>query len=81
MDFVLGGHDHSYVTECDKTTGVFIIKSGTDFEEFNDFDVLLDATDEDYETLLQAESSNKNVTILYSKPKKMLVKIERVQIT
>jgi len=40
IDFVLGGHDHSYITEVDESTGVFVIKSGTDFEEFNDFEVI-----------------------------------------
>lgn len=36
VDFVLGGHDHSYVAEICKSTGVVIVKSGTDFEEFSD---------------------------------------------
>jgi len=41
IDFVLGGHDHSYITEVDQKTGVFVIKSGTDFEEFSDCAILL----------------------------------------
>ena len=44
IDLILGGHDHSYITEVDAATGVFIIKSGTDFEEFNDLDVVFDAS-------------------------------------
>ena len=44
IDLILGGHDHSYITEVDETTGVFLIKSGTDFEEFNDLDVVIEAS-------------------------------------
>ena len=45
IDLILGGHDHSYVTEVDESTGVFLIKSGTDFEEFNDIDLSFDASE------------------------------------
>lgn len=48
IDFVLGGHDHSYIAEVDETTGVTLIKSGTDFEEFSDFDVLFDASQDEF---------------------------------
>lgn len=44
VDFVLGGHDHSYVAEVDQKTGVFVIKSGTDFEEFSNIKIKLNAT-------------------------------------
>ncbi len=49
IDFILGGHDHTYVTEVNENTGVFVIKSGTDFEEFNEFAVMFCATEEDFE--------------------------------
>jgi len=39
IDIILGGHDHMYVSEVNKETGVFIIKSGTDFEEFSDINI------------------------------------------
>ena len=39
IDFALGGHDHSYVAEVCEKTGVIIVKSGTDFEEFSDIKV------------------------------------------
>ena len=39
VDFILGGHDHSYVAEIDENTGVFVIKSGTDFEEFSNIKI------------------------------------------
>ena len=42
VDFILGGHDHTYVTEVIQQS--FVIKSGTDFEEFNDFSVMFGVT-------------------------------------
>ena len=42
IDLILGGHDHCTITECDTKTGVFVIKSGTDFEEFSDLQLHLD---------------------------------------
>ena len=51
IDFVLGGHDHSCLAEMNESTGVFLIKSGTDFEEFNEFDVVLNASEEDLAAL------------------------------
>ena len=64
IDFILGGHDHSYVTEVDRTTGSILIKSGTDFEEFSDFDVVFDASEADYE---QASRSDTDlIRTLYS---------------
>lgn len=40
IDLILGGHDHGYVVECDNKTGVFIVKSGSDFEDFSDIDLV-----------------------------------------
>ena len=37
---ILGGHDHLYCTEVDKETGVVLVKSGSDFEEFSDIKVV-----------------------------------------
>ena len=48
IDFVLGGHDHSYATEVDKNTGTFVIKSGTDFEDFSDFEVIFDVGEDEF---------------------------------
>ena len=36
VDLCLGGHDHMYVAEMRDKTGVAVVKSGTDFEEFSD---------------------------------------------
>lgn len=41
VDLCLGGHDHSYIAELCDRTGVVIVKSGTDFEEFSDITVEL----------------------------------------
>ena len=79
IDFVLGGHDHSYITEVDADTGVFVIKSGTDFEEFNDCQILLSATEEDY-AIAKSEDSEL-VKHLFSPQKGILVRVEKVPIT
>ena len=44
IDFVLGGHDHIYVAEVSEISGVFLVKSGTDFEDFSDVKVEFDVT-------------------------------------
>ena len=53
IDLILGGHDHSYIAEVDPTTGIVLIKSGSDFEEFSDFDVLFNATEAEYAKAVQ----------------------------
>lgn len=37
IDMILGGHDHIWI--CEIVNDVFLLKSGTDFEEFTDFEV------------------------------------------
>ena len=56
IDFILGGHDHLYVNEVDSTTGAVLIKSGTDFEEFSNFDVFFNTSLEDYELAKQEDT-------------------------
>ena len=79
IDFILGGHDHSYATEVDSTTGAFVIKSGTDFEDFSDFEVIFDVSKAEF--LSAKLQDTEMVKHLYSPQKRMLVKVERVQIT
>jgi 2',3'-cyclic-nucleotide 2'-phosphodiesterase (5'-nucleotidase family) len=50
LDLIFGGHDHSYVAELNKETGVYVLKSGTDFEVFTNFTVLFDVAEDDYNT-------------------------------
>jgi 2',3'-cyclic-nucleotide 2'-phosphodiesterase (5'-nucleotidase family) len=40
VDLIFGGHDHSYYSDLTASTGVYILKSGTDFECFTNFTVL-----------------------------------------
>ena len=68
------------MTEVNGETGVFLIKSGTDFEEFNDFEVFLDVSEEEFKSV-KSEDSNKLITHLYSKQKKIMVRVEKVPIT
>jgi 5'-nucleotidase len=39
IDLVLGGQDHGYNVECDSKTGVFIVKSRANFDDFSDIDL------------------------------------------
>lgn len=48
VDFIFGGHDHSYYRSLNKDTGVFIQKSGTDFECFTNLTVLFGVEETDY---------------------------------
>ena len=48
LDLIFGGHDHSYVAELKEETGVYVLKSGTDFEVFTNFMVLFDVAEEDF---------------------------------
>lgn len=41
IDLILGGHDHVYHQES--LNGVFFLKSGTDFEDFSDLRITLNA--------------------------------------
>ena len=76
---MLGGHDHVYATEVDKNTGVFVIKSGTDFEDFSDFEVIFDVSEAEFASANLQDTEE--IKHLYSPQKHMLVKVERVQIT
>ena len=48
VDMILGGHDHMYKIHLNQETGVFITKSGTDFECFTNLIVLFGVEFEDY---------------------------------
>jgi len=50
IDFILGGHDHLSIGEI-SDKGVFIVKSGTDFEEFGNLEVYLNVTENEAEKL------------------------------
>jgi 2',3'-cyclic-nucleotide 2'-phosphodiesterase (5'-nucleotidase family) len=48
LDLIFGGHDHSYVSQLNLQTGVYVLKSGCDFEVFNNFTVLFGVEQDDY---------------------------------
>ena len=48
LDLIFGGHDHSYVSQLNDQTGVYVLKSGCDFEVFNNFTVLFGVEQDDY---------------------------------
>jgi len=52
IDIVLGGHDHTYCVEVDKDTGVFLVKSGTDFECFSDIKMVCNVNKEQANTFM-----------------------------
>jgi 2',3'-cyclic-nucleotide 2'-phosphodiesterase (5'-nucleotidase family) len=31
LDIIFGGHDHHYAVELNRDTGIYMVKSGTDF--------------------------------------------------
>ena len=57
-----------------------MIKSGTDFEEFNDLDVVFEASQEEFNEV-KANKDSQYVTHLYSPQKQMIVRVEKVPIT
>ena len=69
IDLCLGGHDHLYLTELCERTGVVIIKSGTDFEEFSDIAVEFGVSKEKARIALENHENNGDVTLIYSKQK------------
>lgn len=48
LDMIFGGHDHSYYRKLNQETGVYIQKSGTDFECFTNLTVLFGVEETDY---------------------------------
>ena len=60
IDLILGGHDHCYEVACDKDTGVFIVKSGTDFDDFSDMDLLFDVKSQEEADAIQKSREVEN---------------------
>ena len=56
-----------------------MIKSGTDFEDFSDFEVIFDVSEAEFANAKLQDTET--IKHLYSPQKRMLVKVERVQIT
>lgn len=56
VDMVFGGHDHTYFRELVQETGVYVIKSGSDFEDFSNVVVLFDVSAEDHQAYCEQVS-------------------------
>ena len=86
VDLIFGGHDHIYVSELNKNTNVFILKSGTDFECFSNLTILFEVEQEDiqeFENLVydQKECPGSFITTYYSKDLKRYYINEKVLVT
>ena len=68
-----------YITEVDQSTGVVVIKSGSDFEQFSDFDLFFDCTEAEH--IKVAKQETQLVKYLYSPQKNFSIRVENVPIT
>ena len=48
LDMIFGGHDHKYFRQLNEETGVYIQKSGTDFECFTNLTVIFGVEEDAY---------------------------------
>lgn len=87
IDVILGGHDHVYETGMDRETGVLMAKSGTDFEEFSDIQLIFDVETQEEASAIEksrTEQDSKiydNVKYYFSHQKKILMVVGQVKIT
>ena len=66
LDMILGGHDHIRI--CEIVNDVFLLKSGTDFEEFTDFEVWeSEKAPKDIGSMKEYKSISKGLTYLVQK--------------
>jgi len=85
LDMIFGGHDHTYHHSLNKDTGVFIQKSGSDFECFTNLTVLFGVEEADYEIFndkLKAKIQTwEEIELFYDLNLKRMFISERVNIT
>ena len=84
VDLILGGHDHCYYSELNEETGVYVLKSGTDFEVFTNMLVLFEVEPDDFEAFkskVEAHPRSQFVSLRYSKAIKRVFLTEKVYIT
>ena len=88
VDMIFGGHDHTYHRTLNQDTGVFIQKSGTDFECFTNLTVLFGVEQSDYDTYTTQIDEKKPNTfekdllqVFYSPELKRMFISERVNVT
>ena len=80
VDMIFGGHDHCYFTELDLETGVFIQKSGTDFETFGNITALFGVKPEDAKQF-ESDTANMGIDTFYDPKQQRLYIHERIEIT
>ena len=86
VDLIFGGHDHVYLSELNKDTNVFLLKSGTDFECFSNLTILFDVAQEDigeFEKLIQDQKvcPSSFITTYYSEDLQRFYINEKVLVT
>jgi 5'-nucleotidase len=83
IDLVLGGHDHLYAAEMDEDSGVFLVKSGSDFEDFSNITLDFCLSREEARQKIEAiEQFGSELTkAFYSERSNILMTVERVRIT
>lgn len=80
VDMIFGGHDHSYFAHLNQTTGVYILKSGCDFENFSDLKVLFGVEEKDANEFIEKHGSKANLGIHYCTSLKRLYVCEKVDV-
>ena len=82
VDMIFGGHDHSYISELNSNTNVYIQKSGTDFEVFTNLTVLFGVDEQEYTNFAAKLSSVEHgLNLCYSQKLQRLYICEKVYIT
>lgn len=78
IDLILGGHDHVYYTNV--CNDVFMMKSGTDFEDFSTLSLTLNISPENATAYLHDLSDSDHKTF-YIESKRMLICSKRIRIS
>ena len=64
LDLILGGHDHLFLGQLVKETGVYVQKSGTDFETFSNLTLLFDVSPDEFEDFKIRVSGDRNICMI-----------------
>ena len=80
VDMIFGGHDHDYWNSLDEDTGIYVVKSGYDFECFSNVTVLFGVSPEDAASY-KSSINDPLVNIDYSALLQRLFICEKVPIT
>ena len=67
LDLILGGHDHLFLGQLVKDTGVYVQKSGTDFETFSNLTLLFGVQPDEFEDFRLRVSSDRNICMAHAR--------------